>query len=150
MELVPLPGAISHHNRMETDILEALQTQGAGHLGVEAAVAKLSVTLLNRAIGHDIVGRDGRTARRAADHAAALLTFVSHVIPSDLVSAGEHYRSDETRPTIVLTCWSLSYRASCNPTDIKTSGSAARWLRSHGAPIIATSFSQISIKDDQR
>jgi hypothetical protein len=84
MELVPLPGAISHHNRMETDILEALQTQGAGHLGVEAAVAKLSVTLLNRAIVHDIVGWDDRAARLAADHAAALLIVVSHVIPSDL------------------------------------------------------------------
>src|SRR5271165_6768181 len=83
MELVPLPCAVSHHNRMETDILEALQTQGAGHLGVEAAGAKLSVTLLNRAIVHDIVGRDGHTARLAADHAAALLTFVSHVISSD-------------------------------------------------------------------
>src|ERR1700719_3538054 len=99
MELVPLPGAISHHNRMETDVLEALQTQGAGHLGVEAVVAKLSVTLLNQAIVHDIVGRDGRAARLAADHAAALLTFVSHVISSDIVSAREHYRSDETRPT---------------------------------------------------
>ena len=44
MELVPLPCAVSHHNRMERDILEALQTQSAGHLGVEAAVAKLSVT----------------------------------------------------------------------------------------------------------
>jgi hypothetical protein len=84
---------------METDILEALQIQGAGHHGVEAAVAKLSVTLLNRAIVHDIVGRDGRAARLAADHAAALLTFVSHVISSDIVSAREHYRSDETRPT---------------------------------------------------
>src|SRR5208282_2541065 len=83
MELVPLPCAVSHHNRMETDILEALQTHGAGHLGVEAAAAKLSVTLLNRAIVHDIVGRDGRTARLAADHAGALLTFVSHVISSD-------------------------------------------------------------------
>jgi hypothetical protein len=84
MELVPLPGAISHHNRVETDILKALQTQGAGHLGVEAAGAKLSVTLLNRAIVHDIVGWDGRAARLAADHAAALLTFVCHVISSDL------------------------------------------------------------------
>jgi hypothetical protein len=84
---------------METDILEALQTQGAGHLGVEAAVAKLSETLLNRAVVHNIVGCDGRTARLAADHAAALLTFVSHVTSSDLVSAREHYPSDETRPT---------------------------------------------------
>src|SRR5208283_4597658 len=84
MELVPLPCAVSHHNRMETDILEALQTQGAGHLGVEAAGAKLSVTLLNRAIVHDIVGRDGHTARLAADRGGALLTFVSHVISLDL------------------------------------------------------------------
>jgi hypothetical protein len=89
MELVPLPCAISYHNRIETDILE-VQAQGAGHLSVEAAVAKLSVTLLNRAIIHDIVGWDGRTARLAADHAAALLTFVTHVISSDLVSAREH------------------------------------------------------------
>jgi hypothetical protein len=47
MEFVPLPRAIGHHNRMETDMFEALQTQSTGHLGVEAAVAKLSVTLLN-------------------------------------------------------------------------------------------------------
>jgi len=38
------------------------------------------------------VGRDGRTARLVADHAAALLTFVSHVISSDLVSAREPIR----------------------------------------------------------
>jgi hypothetical protein len=87
MELVPLPGAISHHNRMETDVLEVLQTQGVGHLGVQAAGAKFSVTLLNRAIVHDIVGRDARTARLAADHAAALLTLVTHVISNELVSA---------------------------------------------------------------
>jgi hypothetical protein len=95
---VPLPGAISHHNRMEMDILEVLQAQGTGHLGVQATGAKLSVTLLNRAIVH-IVGWDARTARLAADHAAAPLTFVSHVISSDLVSAREYYSSDETRPT---------------------------------------------------
>jgi hypothetical protein len=87
MELVPLPCTVSQHNRMETHIIEALQTQSAGHLGVETAVAKLSVTLLKRAVVHDIVARDGGTARTAADHAAALLTFVSHVISSDLVSA---------------------------------------------------------------
>jgi len=81
---------------MEMDILEALQTQSAGHLGVEAAVAKLSVTLLNRAVVHDIVSRDGRTARTAADRAAALLTLVSHVISSDLVSAREYRRSQES------------------------------------------------------
>ena len=44
MELVPLACAVGHHNRMETDILEALQTQSAGHLGIEAAGAKHSVT----------------------------------------------------------------------------------------------------------
>ena len=44
MELVPFPCAICHLNRIETDILEALQTQSAGHLGVEASGAKLSVT----------------------------------------------------------------------------------------------------------
>jgi hypothetical protein len=95
MELVPLACAVSHHNRMETDILEALQTQSAGHLGVEAAVAELSVTLVDRTVVHDIVCRDGRTARIAADHPAALLTFVSHVISSDLVSAREHCCSQE-------------------------------------------------------
>src|SRR5260221_14298495 len=96
MELVPLPCAVSHHNGMETDILEALQPQSAGPLGFEAAVAKLSVTLLNRAVVHDIVSRDGRTARIAADRAAALLTLVSHVISSDLVSAREYRRSQES------------------------------------------------------
>jgi hypothetical protein len=93
MELVPVPGAVSHHNRMETDILEALQSHGAGHLGVEAAGAKLSETLLHRAVIDGIVGRDGRTARLAADHVAALFSFVSHVISSDLVSAREDCRS---------------------------------------------------------
>jgi hypothetical protein len=85
MELVPLACAVSHHNRMETDILEVLQTQGRGHLGVEAAAAKHSVALLNRAIVYDIVDRDGRTACLAAYHAAALLTFVSHVTSCDRV-----------------------------------------------------------------
>jgi len=84
MELVPLPGAISHHNRMETGILEALQTQGAGYLRVEAAGAKLSVTLLNRPIVHGVIARDGRAAGFTKDHAVVLLTFVSHVISSDL------------------------------------------------------------------
>jgi hypothetical protein len=79
---------------METDILEALQTQSAGHLGVEAAVAKHSVALLNRAVVHDIVAWDGRTACIAADH--ALPTFISHVISSDLVSARGHCRSQES------------------------------------------------------
>jgi hypothetical protein len=51
--------------------------------------------LLERAAVHDIVARDGRTARIAAHHAAALLTFVCHVISSDLVSAREHCRSQE-------------------------------------------------------
>jgi hypothetical protein len=69
---------------METDILKALQTQSAGHLGVEAAAAKLSVTLLKRAVVYDIVARDSRTARIAADHAAALLTFISHVISESI------------------------------------------------------------------
>src|ERR1700722_18109037 len=104
MELVPLPRAVDHHNRMETDIFEAFQTRDAGHLGVEAAVAKLAVTLLNRAIVHDIVARDGRIARLAADHAAALLTFVSHVISSDLVSAREHHRSGKTWPRKLPKC----------------------------------------------
>ena len=81
MELVPLPSAVDHHDRMETDILEALQTQGAGYLGVEAAAAKLPVPFFDRAIADDIVRRDGRATRFAADRAAALLTFVSHVIP---------------------------------------------------------------------
>jgi hypothetical protein len=47
---------------METISLETLETKGAGHLGVEATSAKLSVTLLNRTIVHDIVGWDGRSA----------------------------------------------------------------------------------------
>src|ERR1700749_4257120 len=72
---------------METDLLEVLQTQGVGHLGIQAAGAKLSVTFLDRAIVHEIVGRDARTARLAADHAAALLTLVTHVISNELVSA---------------------------------------------------------------
>src|SRR5271157_231031 len=133
MELVLLPCAVSHQNRMETDILEALQTQGAGHFGVEAAAAKLSVTLLNRAVVHDIVGRDGRTARLAADNAAALLTFAYHVISSDLVSAREHYRSNETRPTKFPECADLlvaQLSASCSPADIKTDAFRApgrRW-----------------------
>jgi hypothetical protein len=93
MKLVPLSRAVSHHNRLETDMLEALQTQSTRHLGVEAAAAKLSVALLNRAVVHDIVGRDRRTARIAADHAAALSTFVSHVISSEFVSARKHCRS---------------------------------------------------------
>jgi hypothetical protein len=79
MELVPLPCAVDHHNWMEADILEVLQTQSTCHLGVEAAAAKLPVALLDRAVVHDIVGRDGRATRFAADCAAALLTFVSHV-----------------------------------------------------------------------
>jgi hypothetical protein len=87
MELVPLPCAISHHNRMETDVLEPLQTQGVGHLKVKAAGAKLSVTLLDRAIVHDIVGWDARTARLAANPAAVLLTPVTHVISSAFASA---------------------------------------------------------------
>ena len=44
MKLVPLPRAVSHHNRMETGMPEALQTQNICHLGVEAAGAKLPVT----------------------------------------------------------------------------------------------------------
>jgi hypothetical protein len=82
---------------MEMDIFEAFQTEGAGHLGVEAAVAKLSVILLNRAIVHDLVGRDGRTARLAADHCRSdYLRLSCHL--QDLVSAREHCRSGETRP----------------------------------------------------
>jgi hypothetical protein len=87
MELLPLPCAISHHNRVETDVLEPLQTQGVGHLDVQTAGAKLSVTVLNRAIVHGIVGWDARTARFAANPAAALLTLVIHVISSPFVSA---------------------------------------------------------------
>ena len=81
MELVPLPRAVDHHNRMEADILEALQTQSTCHLGVEAAAAKLPVALLDRAVAHDIVGRDGRATRIAADRAVARISFVSHVSP---------------------------------------------------------------------
>jgi hypothetical protein len=86
MEFVPLPGAISHHNWIEADILEALQTHSAGHLGVEAAAAKVSVTLLNRAIVHGIIARHVRATRFATDRAALLLNFVSHyLISSDLI-----------------------------------------------------------------
>ena len=90
MELVPPPCAVCHRNRVETDILEGLQTQSGGPLGVETGRAKPSVTLLNRTVVHDIVGWDGRTARLAADHAAFALPFISHVISSDLVLACEH------------------------------------------------------------
>jgi len=86
MELVPLPSAVDHHNRMETDILEALQTQSAGHLGVEAAAAKLPVTFFDRAIADDIVGRDGRTIRIAAGRAAVASRAI-----------GDHLAAPETR-----------------------------------------------------
>ena len=38
MELVALTGAVGDHNRIETDILEALQAAGFGNLGVEAGI----------------------------------------------------------------------------------------------------------------
>lgn len=79
MKLVLLPCAIRHHNGMEKEILEVVQTQYAGHFGVEALIAKLSVTLLNRAIVHDLVGSDGNAARVADDLAVALLTVAGQV-----------------------------------------------------------------------
>jgi hypothetical protein len=63
MELASLTGS---HERRSHDllrsVLEALQTQSAGHLGVEAAAAKPPVTFFDRAIADDIVGRDGRAS----------------------------------------------------------------------------------------
>src|SRR6184192_2025830 len=71
---------------MEMDIFEMLQTQGVRHFSVEAAGAKLPVTLFDRAVVHDIQGRDCRTTCFAADFAVALLAFVTHVISTYLSS----------------------------------------------------------------
>jgi hypothetical protein len=57
MECVSFPCAICQLNRIEPDIFEVLQTQSAGHFGIEAAGAKLPVTLLKRAEIHDIIDR---------------------------------------------------------------------------------------------
>ena len=46
MELVRLPGAIGHYDLIESEILEALQTQRPCYLGVETLAAKPSVASL--------------------------------------------------------------------------------------------------------
>src|SRR3990167_9498550 len=79
MELVRLAGAVGHCDLIETDILEAIQTLRACHLGVEALAAKLPVATLDRAVVHYIVGGCRRTACFAADHAATtLVVFLLH------------------------------------------------------------------------
>ena len=55
MELVLLAGAVGHRDRIEPQILEALQALRACYLGIKALVAKLPVAVLNGTAIHDIV-----------------------------------------------------------------------------------------------
>lgn len=78
MELMRDPGAIGHGDRIETGSLDVLQALPAFHPGVEAAVAKRPLAILDGAAVHHVVGESGRAACFATDCALTMLVFILH------------------------------------------------------------------------